>query len=278
MKLTSSPMRYPGGKNCLTKHFSDLIKLNKLNNVTYVEPFAGGAGAALNLLLLEYVNSIWINDADYNIYCFWYSILNHTEEFVNLVWNTEVNINNWYRLRDIMNSNRKYKMLDIGFATFFLNRCNHSGVLNAGPIGGKKQEGKWKIDARFNKDILIKKILKISYYKERIKVSNEDASDLLKKINHQNYLIYLDPPYFKKGKNLYLNYYEMSDHKVLAKYIKNSLKTNWILSYDNALEIIDLYNDKRHIFFEIKYSINKSKNGNEVIFYSDNLKIPPFSM
>jgi len=278
MNLTSSPLRYPGGKSCLTKHFSELIKINRLKNMTYIEPFAGGAGAALNLLFLEYVNSIWINDADYNIYCLWYSILNRTEEFIELILDADINIDNWHKSKSVINNSKDYNIIDVGFSTFFLNRCNHSGVISAGPIGGRKQEGRWKIDARFNKNDLVKRVLKISYFKERIKVTNEDAFDLITELNGYNFLVYLDPPYYKKGKDLYLNFYTKSDHDRLANYIKKHLRTNWILSYDNVPEIIELYSDKRHIFFDINYSINKPKKGNEVIFYSDNLNIPSFSL
>jgi DNA adenine methylase len=278
MNLISSPLRYPGGKSFLTRHFSDVIKDNCLKNITYVEPFAGGAGAALNLLYLEYVNSIWINDADYNIYSFWHSILNKTVDFINLVINTEVNIDNWLRARNVVYDNQNFSILDVGFSTFYLNRCNYSGVINAGPIGGQEQKGKWKIDERFNKNDLIKRIKKISYYNEKIKVTNIDASNLLPTLNDKNYLIYLDPPYYKKGKKLYLNFYTKSDHEQLSNYIHNFLESNWILSYDNIPEILKLYADKRHLFFDINYSVNKKKLGKEVIFYSDNLNIPTLYM
>lgn len=277
MNLISSPLRYPGGKSCLTKHFSDLIKLNRLNNITYVEPFAGGAGAALNLLFLEYVNSIWINDADYNIYSFWSSILNQTDDFIKLISSTSINLKNWHYYKTIVQNNKMYDVLEVGFATFFLNRCNHSGIINARPIGGLKQSGNWKIDARFNKANLIKRIERISYYKDRIILSNKDAYSLLPEFNNSDYLIYFDPPYFNKGKELYLNYYRPKDHVRLAEYINNKLISKWILSYDNVQSILDLYQDNKHIFFNINYSANKPKQGNEVIFYSNNLQIPSFT-
>jgi DNA adenine methylase len=269
----ASPLRYPGGKSCLTKHFVELIKLNNLSNKTYVEPFAGGAGAALSLLFLEFINSIWINDADYNIYCLWYSILNDTEEFIKKISKCKVNINTWKKAKILINNNQNHSKLEIGFSTFFLNRCNHSGIINAGPIGGIEQEGKWKIDARFNKSDLINRITKIANYKERINTSNLDASILLNKINSDNYFFYLDPPYYKKGKELYLNYYEPEDHAMLSNDI-NKLNTSWVLSYDNTPEITKLYMDKRHKTFDISYSANKTKRGSEILFYSNQLIIP----
>jgi len=274
MYLNASPLRYPGGKSYLTKHFTDLIKLNNISDKVYVEPFAGGAGVALSLLFLEYINSIWINDADYNIYCLWYSIIHDTEQFIYSINKTKVNMNSWKKFKKIINNSFDFTKLDVGFATFFLNRCNHSGVIDAGTTGGKAQKGTWKIDARFNKENLIKRIRKISDYKYRIKVTNFDALKLLKKINTENYFVYLDPPYYKKGKGLYLTYYKHQDHVCLSSYILDNLKIHWVLSYDNVPEIINLYKIKRHKTFNINYSVNRVKKGDEVIFYSDSLIIP----
>jgi len=273
MYLYASPLRYPGGKSCLTSHFIEIIKLNNLSKKTYVEPFAGGAGAALSLLFLEFINSIWINDADYNIYCLWYSILNNSDEFITKISKIKVTLNTWKKCKKIITHPSDYTEFEIGFATFFLNRCNHSGVINAGPIGGYEQTGKWKIDARFNKIDLINRIEKIANYKDRIKVTNFDALKLIKKINKNDFFLYLDPPYYQKGKELYMNYYEHEDHVSLSEEIKR-LDSNWILSYDNTPEIVDLYNDKRKKTFSLNYSVNKTKKGNEVIFYCDNLIIP----
>ncbi len=278
MNFISSPLRYPGGKSTLTPHFSDIIKHNRMQKITYVEPFAGGAGAALNLLYLEYVDSIWINDADYNIYSFWYSVINQTDDFIDLITRTEVNMDNWLKARNVVYNNDSFNIVEVGFSTFYLNRCNHSGVINAGPIGGQEQKGKWKIDARYNKGNLIERIRKISYYKERIKITNEDATDLLPELYGENYFLYLDPPYFNKGKELYLNFYTESDHENLSKLIHSFSEVNWILSYDNTPEILKLYDDKRHFFFDINYSVNKPKVGKEVIFYCDNLSIPALNI
>lgn len=269
----ASPLRYPGGKSCLTKHFIEIIKLNELSRKTYVEPFAGGAGAALSLLFLEYIDSIWINDADYNIYCFWYSVINESKKFIAKIKKSQVDLATWKQAKKIISNPYEYSTFDVGFATFFLNRCNHSGVINAGPIGGMKQTGKWKIDARFNKVDLINRISKIANYKDRITISQFDAIQLFSKINIKDCFIYFDPPYYQKGKELYLNYYEHQDHVSLSKEILK-IKTYWILSYDNIPIVNNLYQGKRKKTFDINYSVNKVKKGSEIIFYSDNLLVP----
>ena len=154
--ISKSPLRYPGGKVKLYTFMSNLINENTDNPPVYVEPFAGGAGLALELLFNGVVNRVKINDFDPAIYSFWYSIT--TEEtfhlFVDYLDKVEVNIEEWYHQKDIYLNQSNHSQLELGFATFFLNRCNRSGILKAGPIGGKKQDGKYKIDCRFNKDKL----------------------------------------------------------------------------------------------------------------------------
>jgi len=270
-----SPLRYPGGKKLLTKFLADVIKHNQISNTIYVEPYAGGAGAALNLLLMEYVENIIINDADYNIYCFWDAVLNDTNNFVKKIKRTKIDINTWHKQKLILSQSKEKDPFEVGFAAFYLNRCNRSGILNAGPIGGFKQNGTWLIDARFNKQELISRIEKISYYSDRIKIYNLDAIELLKLFQKRNNtLVYIDPPYYIEGKKLYLNYYEHNDHVNLSNFILNELSIPWVLSYDNVPEIFNLYKSKTNFSYDLKYSANTSKVGKEIMFFSDKLKIP----
>ena len=180
-----SPLRYPGGKAKIVNFMKNFIELNYDEKPVYVEPYAGGASVALSLLIDGYAKKIYINDSDFGIYCFWKSILEHTEEFIKCIAATPITIDTWEIQKQKYNNMENYSILDIGFATFFLNRCNYSGVIKGGPIGGKAQLGEWKIDARFNKNELIERIYKIAEYKKVIKLYNEDTLLLLKK--HSRY-------------------------------------------------------------------------------------------
>ena len=141
----NSPLRYPGGKSKISFFMEDIILLNNLEGCTLYELYAGGAGASLNLLLSRICNKIVLNDLDFHIYAFWYCILNHTEEFIKLINNTEVNIGNWLIQKEIYRDFKEHDILNVGFSTFFLNRSNRSGILyKAGPIGGREQTGKYK--------------------------------------------------------------------------------------------------------------------------------------
>lgn len=272
-----SPLRYPGGKLKVSEYIKLLIDTNNLNDGHYVEPYAGGASVALDLLINEYVSNIHINDIDIAIYSFWYSILYDSENLCKLINDTPVNIEEWRKQKFIIKNKEKFSSLEIGFSAFFLNRTNRSGILNAGMIGGNEQDGNWKIDARYNKIDLIKRIELINRFKDRISLNNMDAIEYLRLIDSnlpENTLIYLDPPYYKKGKELYINYYNHDDHEKIANELKKILNRFWLVSYDNEIAIKDLYSEFRQKIYSLNYSVGKAYKGSEVIVYNDNLFIP----
>lgn len=268
-----SPLRYPGGKSSLYNYFCKIIEKNKLSKIVYIEPYAGGAGAALSLLLSKKVEKIIINDLDYAIYSFWKSSVFHSDEFIKKIESTSVNIKEWRKQKGVY-KNKNSSEFDLGFATFFLNRTNRSGIIEGGPIGGIKQEGKWKIDARFNKKDLIDRILKISLFKDKIIVSKFDGVDLLKKLEKKrNLFIYLDPPYFEKGSSLYLNHYTDKEHKKLANFLNTNTQLNWLLTYDNSPSIESLYLQRKIKEFSINYSAYEKRKASELMIFSDTLAI-----
>lgn len=273
-----SPLRYPGGKGKISEYVELLFKSNSLNGGHYIEPYAGGASVALSLLLNEWASVIHINDFDKRIYCFWDSVLNRTNELCEKIFNTPVSMVEWRKQKEIQKNIDDYDALEIGFSTFFLNRTNRSGILKAGVIGGNEQLGKWKIDARFNKVDLIKRIQRIALYRDRIKIYNEDAVKLVPMIIKDcpvNTLVYFDPPYYKKGPDLYINFYKHDDHEQIASIIKEHLAdANWIVSYDNAEPIRELYKQYRQRTFNINYHAGVASKGSEVFIFSNNLWVP----
>lgn len=271
-----SPLRYPGGKNKLSKYVSELIEHNNLVNGTYVEPYAGGAAVALNLLLTGRVNNIIINDFDRSIYAFWYSVLNDTDNLCRLIKETPINLDNWNYFKELQKSKQDIPLLELGFATFYLNRTNRSGIIKAGVIGGKKQTGNYKMDCRFPKDILIKKIRLISQYREHIQLYNLDTvnliCDVINPINEQVF-IFFDPPYYKKGSTLYVNYYNHKDHEILMTEISNIENHKWIVTYDNVDEISNLYSHFRSTDYSLTYTAEKKYSGSEIMIFSDNMEL-----
>lgn len=273
---TPSPLRYPGGKTILYKKIKNILKKNNLIECTYMEPFSGGAGLALKLLMNNDVKRIIINDLDFAIYSFWHNVLYDTDKFCNDIENIKVDLEEWEKQKYIYNNQNNYSMYEVGLATFFLNRTNRSGIIKGGVIGGKKQEGKYKIDCRFNKKVLIEKIKKIGMYRNRIKLFNYDANDFIKRVvmrqKNEKFFIYFDPPYIKRGPELYKNHFNKEEHEYLSTNIKEKLfEKNWIVTYDKNELVQKLYDNFCIVEFDLNYSAGKNKTGNELMILSNSL-------
>ncbi|MER8492684.1 DNA adenine methylase [Mesorhizobium australicum] len=273
-----TPLRYPGGKGKLAAYVKEIIRANKLFDGEYVEPYAGGAAIALELLFQEYVGRIHINDLSRPVYSFWKSVLNDTEELSRLIKDTRVSVASWDQQKRIFSNPDDHSYVQLGFAMFFLNRTNRSGILNAGIIGGRDQTGPWKIDARFNADELIFRVESIAKMRQRIKLTQSDALALLRhglpKWDAKT-LVYLDPPYFEQGRQLYYDYYKPDDHAALASFINANMQDRaWIVSYDNVAPIKSLYSGFRSIVYNIGYSAREVRIGKEVMFFAPGMTIP----
>ena len=257
------------------------LRHNHLSGGIYIEPYAGGAGAALHLLLQGYVKKIIINDIDPAIYAFWYTILYDTDTFLKKLKNVRITLRTRERMLKVYENPDEHSITDYGFSAFFLNRTSKSGILEGGVIGGKSQSGKWKIDARFNKAELAKRIERIAGFRNRIEIHQEDATSFIKSIARdlpERSLIYLDPPYYHKGGDLYRNHYAHSDHKNVSNLLSNA-NFNWILTYDDCPEIERLYSWTERTRFSIYYSANDKgrRKDSELLFHSGlNLPCPPF--
>jgi DNA adenine methylase len=273
-----TPLRYPGGKAKLAGYMKEVIRANTLFDGEYVEPYAGGAGIGLELLFQEYVDRIHINDLSRPVYSFWKAVLNDTDELCRLIKNTRLSVSSWDRQKRVFANPDGHGYVQLGFATFFLNRTNRSGILNGGIIGGRDQIGPWKIDARYNADELIFRIESIAKMRRRIKLTQSDALALLRRALpkwQRKTLVYVDPPYFERGRELYYDYYEPDDHKALARFIGAHMNDNfWIVSYDNVAAIKKLYSDFRSMVYNVGYTAREQRVGKEVMFFSDKLSVP----
>lgn len=273
----STPLRYPGGKGKLTDFLKLVFVQNDLLKGHYVEPYAGGAGIAINLLLHEYVSCIHLNDLNHFVYTFWRVLLDDPDGLSKLINDTDVTMDEWHRQKERFKDPSNHTPLEIAFSTFFLNRTNRSGIIWGGVIGGKNQSGDWKLDARYNKPDLISRIEKISLHSANIRLYNLDAKQLITEILPslpKETLVYLDPPYYVKGKGLYQNHYLHDDHVAIAKLVTEKIKQPWIVSYDHAPEIVRMYEDCPTIEYGINYSAQDRYKGAEVMFFSDDLLIP----
>jgi len=272
-----SPLRYPGGKNKLSEFIAKICIDSNING-HYVEPYCGGASVALFLLFEGYVNHITINDKDRSIHAFWHCVLNKPNELIKLIRETEVSAENWKIQKEVQNRKATAPLIELGFSTLFLNRTNRSGVIKGGMIGGKAQDGEYKIDCRFNKDVIIKKIIDIANRSNDISLRNEDALLLIDNIelapNPTNTIIYFDPPYYLKADSLYMNYYKELDHKIVSERIKAIQNVNWIVSYDNHEVIRNLYKPYLAKEYSFNHSAHSARQGQEILFFSSNINEP----
>jgi DNA adenine methylase len=274
-----TPLRYPGGKGKLAGYIKELIKGNQLLDGEYVEAYAGGAAIGLELLFHDYVSRVHINDLSRPVHAFWHSVLNRTDSLCKLIRDTPLTLKAWDKQKKIFGNQRDFDNLTLGFATFFLNRTNRSGILNGGVIGGRDQTGEWKIDARFNRPELIYRVESIAKMRRRINLTRMDALKFLKAGVTKwpaKTLIYLDPPYYIQGRNLYYDYYQHDDHEAVSDFVLKKLnRQQWIVSYDNTPAIREMYKDCQRMTYSLGYSARETREGSEVIFLSNTLRAGP---
>ena len=272
-----SPLRYPGGKNKLSAFIAKICIDNNING-HYVEPYSGGAAVALFLLMENFVEKITINDRDRSIYAFWHSVLNETNQLCKMIENAELTIEEWRKQKNIQLDKKSADLLELGFSTFYLNRTNRSGIINAGVMGGVEQAGDYLMDCRFNKVELIERIKKIAKKKKQIRLYKKDAIKLIDKIQNEaeneNTVFYFDPPYYLKASTLYMNHYQKENHKNVSDKIKSITNIKWIVSYDNVPEIKELYANYSKKEFSFKHTAYEIRQGKEILFFSRNIKQP----
>lgn len=264
-----SPLRYPGGKDKTYNYVKYLVKQNNIS--TYIEPYAGGAAVALRLLLNNDVKKVIINDFDRSIYALWYTIIHNHEALIEEIERIPITINEWHAQKAIQQNKDNVDLLTLAISTLFLNRTNRSGIIKAGVIGGLNQNGNYKLDCRFNKNAIIKKITAIASQNHRIEVYNLDALEFITTVikHTRKSLTFFDPPYYDKGPDLYTNFYTHEDHLELAAAIKSNMQYRyWILTYDIAKNIEQMYQGFEKEKYYLNYSIAKPTVGQEFIFIS----------
>lgn len=275
-RSSPSPLRYPGGKASLADFFETTIAALGLSKPTYIEPYAGGAGAGLELLYRGVVGKVVINDLDRSIYSIWKSMLTQTDDFLRLMDDAPLTVEQWLRQREIYRRRDDLSLstLELGFATFYLNRTNRSGVLQGGMIGGLKQAGTYKLDARFNKATLRARIERLAEHRSKIRVSHQDGVARLRHwLPKDNVFAYVDPPYYEKGSFLYLNSFNDGQHQALARLLNALAEANWVLTYDLAGPIKAMYGDRTSLDFNLHYSANRREVASEFMVVSNTVAL-----
>ena len=272
-----SPLRYPGGKGKLAKFMVAVVRANGLSDGRYIEPYAGGAGIAWELLITGVVRRVVINDISPQVSAFWTCVLGQTDDLCRRIREAPLTVEEWDRQKAVFARPRDSSTLELGFSCFYLNRTNRSGILNGGLIGGRGQDAIWCMDARFNREDLIRRIAKIAECADRIEVNCKDAIVFLRERWNsfgKKDLIYVDPPYFEKGRMLYYDSYGPDDHADVAALLAELSGVSWVVSYDDVDEIRRLYEPAPRLGYSIGYSARRRSRGREIMFFSKGMAIP----
>ena len=269
-----SPLRYPGGKGLLLRFAREVVLRNAPPGPTHIEPFAGGAAVAMGLLRSGDVDHAIIGDADPAVAAFWKVALRHSDELRDLVDGCQVTISTWHEQAHALRHSGPTDTIALGFAAFFLNRTNHSGILRARPIGGLNQDGPYKIDCRFNKADLLRRLRQLTRLADRITVHSGDAVDLLDRLAPRyapDAFVYADPPYLTKSAKLYLNSMTYSKHQQLS-YALGTRFRRWMVSYDCDPRVAsDLYPNSEILQFGLRHSAGRAHRGTELMAFSPHI-------
>lgn len=272
-----SPLRYPGGKGKLASFMEYMIDQLGHRGGTYIEPFAGGAGIAMELLLRNVVSRIVINDYDKAVWSFWKAILTETDRFVEEIRTVPLTVDEWQKQHEILvTQNDKYSF-ELGFAAFYMNRTNRSGIIKGGVIGGQEQAKDWKMDVRFKREELVTRIQRIAARKKDIKLYNKDVNSFIKNyvpLYEENALIYFDPPYFRKGQQLYMNFFNYKDHVRIEQEIREHVNCDWIITYDYEPQIEEIYHNYNLRLYDLNYSVSTKRKASELMIFKDGIFIP----
>ena len=273
-----SPLRYPGSKAASVEYVRDVFTHNHLNIDHFIEPYAGSAIVSIQLLQQNHVGAATILEKDILIYAFWESVFHHTDEFLRRIETLPITIDTWHKFQPYRRARdlNEYPIIDLGLAGLFYNRTNFSGILKANPLGGIKQSSDYKIDCRFNRQKIMTLIADIAAYRNQVTVLYGDAMDFLtheyELAPHNNHFLYVDPPYYEKGRSLYRHWYTHEEHMGLARFLTHC-NTPWLASYDNheAIRMAYHQNNLGERYFD--YTISKYRKTPELLI--SNQEIPP---
>jgi len=266
MKRSVSPYRYPGGKSKYSNEILEKLSIFLDKNNNFVDVFVGGGSIALAVAEKYKYHNIYINDIDPGVYSFWNLVSkNNSKEIAELFKLIDVKptIDYFNNLRNTLPQNE----IELAYRSIFFNRTTFSGLGFNGPIGGKDQTSKYKIDCRYNAIKIKSNILEcIKLLSGRTTVSNNHFIHFNTWSNNE-YVSYLDPPYVEAGEQLYAFYMQKEEHIMLSNILQ--IKNDWVLSYDDVDLIRDLYKNNKISDLSVQYSVDGKKtnwkNKNELL-------------
>jgi DNA adenine methylase len=243
LKLSPSPLRYPGSKAALRLFVEQFLAHNNLLGTEFCEPFAGGASVSIFILENGLASRVRIVDIDHGVCAFWRQVFFNTKPFIARIKRLSITIRSWEKFQRAsqIKPRTKAEELECAAGFLFLNRTSFSGIVGAGPIGGRDQSSEYALDCRFNREELIRRIEYLSQYRDRVTVEKADGISCIRSLKaNDDCVLYVDPPYFEYGKKFYRHHFNEDDHAKLFSALK-ACKQPWLLSYDHSESIREKY-------------------------------------
>jgi DNA adenine methylase len=280
----ASPLRYPGGKARMAPWLTDTFEalLWPMDVEIWLEPFGGGAGAALTALASGRVPEAWIVEANPALAAFWTTVMNDGPAMADRVERTVPTLGMFQDSRQTVAAALDGERIDtfkLGLAAFILNRCSRSGMIlpSVGPIGGKAQTGLHTVAARFNAAALADRIRTVHALGDRFKVFAGDGISFLEDLPasgvQDEVFCFVDPPYIGVGNDLYAIGMDDDLHQRLANAL-NRLTAPWLLTYDAHPQIPQLYPDSQVLEFDIPHTAGSSRVGTEYLVLGPGMGAP----
>lgn len=280
-----SPLRYPGGKvrmtSWLVEVFDQLVMPMEVE--VWIEPFGGGAGAALMALEAHHVPDAWIVEANPALAAFWTTIMADDGRLAARVETTTPSLELFMESRETvaaaMAGESTVDREDLGYAAFVLNRCSRSGMVlgNVGPIGGKTQAGRHTVASRFHGERLADRIRAVSAFGQSFRVFEGDGISYIENLTgsgiEDEVFVFADPPYLGVGNSLYSQGMAPEQHQRLATALQEC-PSPWVLTYDAHPDVLDLYPDCEVVEFEIPHTAHQQQVGTEYLVLPENLPAP----
>lgn len=279
-----SPLRYPGGKAPMAPWLASMFnqQLSVMDIEIWLEPFAGGAGAALTLLDRGAVEEAWLVDANPAIAAFWQTVVEDGGALARRIESTVPTLELFGLARELVSAaaaGERIERAELGYAAFIVNRCSRSGIVapRAGVMGGKSQAGEWTLASRFNAEALAGRVRRVHALRQRLRIHHGDGIAFIEEADEagagDEMVMFVDPPYIREGNRLYANGFDKALHQRLADAL-NGTGARWMLTYDDEPAVPDeLYPERRVLAYDIRNNANRARIAREYAVFSDNLDV-----
>jgi DNA adenine methylase len=254
MPRIKSPLRYPGGKS---KALNQILPFMPAKIGEYREPFVGGGSVflAVKQLLGDRVQHYWINDLNFDLFCFWSFAKTKTELLANEVAQIKQKYENGRELfRDLTRSDLPLSPFDRAVRFFVLNRITFSGTVDS---GGYSQQA---FERRFT-DSSIDRLRKLAPYLVSVHITNHNYEDLLFQAG-DDVFIFLDPPYLSTTKSklygLKGDLHRRFDHERFARNLSRC-PHRWLITYDDSPQVRELFSFAKITEWQLQYGMNNYK-------------------